>query len=94
LFEDLPGMSKASKMLFIKRFEFTYFRFHKDNFLTLRLDDRKVINMYLSRITSINNRINEFIRYSLIRIYLIRTHRGKAQALGKPSRGQRTWSNA
>lgn len=27
-------------------------------------------------------------------MYLIKSFRGKAQAFGKPSRGQRTWSNA
>jgi len=50
--------------------------------------------MYLSQLTSINNDINELIRYNLIRLYLIKTFRGRAQSLGKPSRGQRTWSNA
>ena len=30
----------------------------------------------------------------MIRLYLTRTTRGRSHALGKPSRGQRTWSNA
>ena len=34
------------------------------------------------------------IKYNLIRLYLIKSFRGRCQALGKPSRGQRTWSNS
>jgi ribosomal protein S13 len=30
----------------------------------------------------------------MVRLYLIKTFRGRCFALGKPSRGQRTWSNA
>jgi hypothetical protein len=30
----------------------------------------------------------------MIRLYLTKTTRGRSHALGKPSRGQRTWSNA
>lgn len=50
--------------------------------------------MYLSQLTSINNTIFELIKYNLIRLYLIKTFRGRSHALGKPVHGQRTWSNA
>lgn len=46
--------------------------------------------MYLSKTISINNAISELQRYNLIRLYLIKTFRGRCHALGKPSRGQRT----
>lgn len=94
-FLNLRGVAVKGRKAFIKRFEFNHMIKKKDeNLNTLDLDRRKVINMYLSRITSINNTINELIRYNLIRLYLIKSYRGRCQALGKPSRGQRTWSNA
>jgi len=94
-FENKPGLSTKSQQLFIKRFELIHFKKKKNTtFLKLNLDRRKIINMYLSQIISINNSIFELIKYNLIRLYLIKTFRGKCQALGKPSRGQRTWSNA
>lgn len=43
---------------------------------------------------SINFQVTELNRLNVIRLFLIKTFRGKAQAFGKPSRGQRTWSNA
>ncbi len=89
------GLSETSKKKFVQRFELNYFIFKKDqSFLTLPLNQRKIINMYLSRLTSINNSIFEIIKYNLIRKYLIKTFQGRCHALGKPVRGQRTWSNA
>ena len=38
--------------------------------------------------------VADLTRYHLLRLYLIKTTRGRSHALGKPSRGQRTWSNA
>lgn len=95
LFLENTGMADKSKKKFIKRFELNYFKFSKSQtFLMLPLDQRKIINMYLSQIISINNNIFEIIKYNMIRLYLIKTFRGRCHALGKPSRGQRTWSNA
>lgn len=95
LVTNLPGLSRMSIKQFIKRFELTSFVRSPDyTFLMVRLDFRKVINMYLSQLTSINNHFFELKKFNIIRLYLIRSFRGKAQALGKPSRGQRTWSNA
>lgn len=94
-FEENPGLAKKSQKQLIQRFELNYFLFDKTQaFLTLPLNQRKIINMYLSQIISINNGIFDLIKYNLIRLYLIKTFRGRCYALGKPSRGQRTWSNA
>ncbi len=96
-FYDKKGLSGASRLCFIKRFEMQFFFLFKNKdktFMEYPLEQRKIINMYLAQLTSINNDIFESIRYSLIRLYLIKSHRGKCLALGKPSRGQRTWSNA
>jgi len=57
-------------------------------------DRKKIINMYMSQLTNTSNDIYNLTRFNLIRLYLIKSFRGRAQMLGKPSRGQRTWSNA
>jgi hypothetical protein len=93
LFFELNGLQVKSKFLFIKRFEFGYCRFTPNkifNLASLPLDQRKVINMYLSQMTSVSNEIETLLRYNTIRLYLIKSFRGRSQALGKPSRGQRT----
>jgi ribosomal protein S13 len=48
------------------------------------------MNLILSKMSSINYRVSEVQYLNLVRLYLIKSHRGRAQALGKPSRGQRT----
>jgi ribosomal protein S13 len=93
-FAQKKGLNLLSKHKFIRRFELLTMQKYKRNFLTLDLDFRKVINMYLSQLTSINHPMDELVRYNIIRLYLIKTFRGRCLALGKPSRGQRTWSNA
>lgn len=93
-FFDKPGLNKLSIHQFRKRFELNRFYLQNKNFLELTLDERKIINMYISQIVSINNPISELNRYVLIRLYLIKSYRGRCHALGKPARGQRTWSNA
>ena len=38
--------------------------------------------------------VTELNKLNVVRLFLIKSFKGKAQAVGKPSRGQRTWSNA
>ena len=52
------------------------------------------LNILFSQITNINSQESELHRFNFIRLYLIKSTRGRSHALGKPSRGQRTWSNA
>ena len=93
-FDDKPGLKNKSITIFIKRFELQHFSLPENTEKTfsskLSLDRRKIINMYLSQIISINHNIFEILKYNLIRLYLIKTFRGRCHALGKPSRGQRT----
>lgn len=96
-FYDKKGLAKESIIRFTRRFELQYFssKINKNKtFLSFSLSWRKTFNIYLSKINSINFSINELHKFNLIRLYLIKTHRGRCHALGKPSRGQRTWSNA
>jgi len=48
------------------------------------------VNTFFSQFSSVNGRLRELQRLVLIRLFLIKTFRGRAHALGKPSRGQRT----
>ena len=94
-FDETIGLSGKSKKKLVKRFELNFLIYNKEKtFTDLSLDRRKIINMYLSQLSSINDNIFDLIKYNLIRLYLIKTFRGRCHALGKPSRGQRTWSNA
>lgn len=75
----------------MKRFELNLLYINPFNtFLDYDKDVRKLVNILLSQITSVNNQISEIQKYNLIRLYLTKTYRGRAQALGKPARGQRT----
>ena len=100
LFENAPGLGYKSKRLFTKRFELKYF--HKHNKTTDLVDYQRVyskpldkpINILFSQINTVNNRLPDVHRLAIIRLYLIKSYRGRCHALGKPVRGQRTWANA
>ena len=92
---DVGGLGVSTKTKLLKRFELNLLYTNPFNtFLDYDKDVRKLINILLSQITSVNNQISEIQKFNLIRLYLTKTYRGRAQALGKPARGQRTWSNA
>ena len=52
------------------------------------------LNYYFSQVNSVNNIYLDLKRFNIIRLYLIKSYKGKCHALGKPVNGQRTWSNA
>lgn len=52
------------------------------------------LNHYYSQVSSVNNSLLDLSRLNIIRLYLIRCYKGRCHALGKPVKGQRTWSNA
>lgn len=92
---EVGGLGLNTKFKILKRFELNLlYNNHFNTFLDYDKDTRKLINIILSQITSVNNQVSEIHKFNLIRLYLTKTYRGRAQALGKPSRGQRTWSNA
>ena len=87
----MGGLGLVTKIKILKRFELNLLYInHFNTFLEYDKDTRKLINILLSQITSVNNQISEIQKSNLIRLYLTKTFRGRAQALGKPSRGQRT----
>ena len=52
------------------------------------------LNRFYSQVASVNSFIGPLVRFNVIRLYLIKSYRGRCHAIGKPVRGQRTWSNA
>lgn len=100
LFEQAPGLGSHSKNLFIKRFELTHFRNTNKYEDLVEYQHRtskpmeRAINILFSQINSVNNQLPEVHRLAIIRLYLIKSYRGRSHAIGKPVRGQRTWSNA
>jgi len=95
VFRSTGGFSHAMKKLLIARFELYNAKLNPDQPLTaLSAALPMSLNILFSQITSVNNSALELTYYNLLRLYLIKTTRGRSHALGKPSRGQRTWSNA
>jgi len=83
--------------MFSKRFELQYFflyKNHNKSLYTFSVPQRKAFNVFLSKLISINHSLFELQKFNFIRLFLIKTHRGRCHAIGKPSRGQRTRSNA
>lgn len=92
---NVEGIHLPTFFTIIRRFELN-FLYYDRNLEIPNLDRHlyRSLNIFFSQLSSVNNQVRELKRFSLVRLYLLKTTRGKAQALGKPSRGQRTWSNA
>lgn len=99
LMERTPGLGKKFFTRFTQRFESTVYRRKK----TINVQDyqalthRKILiplNVIYSQVSSVNSTVTELKRLNIIRLYLIKSYRGRCHAIGKPVRGQRTWSNA
>ena len=95
LFVIPKGCSQATKNLLINRFE--SYKLADNPYQSLHLLGTTTtlsLNILISQASNVNSSVLEVVKHSCIRLYLIKTTRGRSQALGKPSRGQRTWSNA
>lgn len=90
-----PGLSKQYRRQLNQRFELTHFIKNKNTLLiTYEKETKRVLvnplNIIFSQIHTVNNNVADLQRLILIRLYLIKTYRGRCHALGKPVRGQRT----
>ena len=102
VFEECPGLGKKYKQNIFNRFELKFYNKNIKNRYSLitnfestsKQPIRIPLNVMLSQVTTVNSRLNEVHLFNLLRYYLTRSYRGKCHALGKPVRGQRTWSNA
>lgn len=99
VFSLIPGLNRKFRYLLNQRFEWlTIF----DQKFTLLDDFQKIsripvlpaFNIIFSQINNVNADINDLHKFNIIRLYLIKSYRGRCHAIGKPVRGQRTWSNA
>lgn len=91
----IAGFKQHFLKSLIKRFELIFFLKNKKTQLIdyQKMSGRVIItplNIIFSQINSVNNRFEELKRLNIIRLYLIKSYRGRSHALGKPVRGQRT----
>lgn len=96
---NLPGLNSKFLILLKKRFELTFFcKSKEEKLIEYQARESKSItqplNIIFSQINTVNNVTNDLKNLNIIRLYLIKSYRGRCHAIGKPVRGQRTWSNA
>jgi len=98
---NLYGLNYKFKNLLVQRFEITTFSLFLSNIIYLinyytyffkKLE--KTTNIILSQINNVNSTVLELKKLNILRLYLVRSYRGYCHAIGKPVRGQRTWSNS
>ena len=93
-----PGLSKKFLIQLNQRFELVCLFKSTHTLITdYAAQTKRIIvtplNVIFSQINTVNNRISDLERLVLIRQYLIKSYKGRCHAIGKPVRGQRTWSN-
>nr|YP_010049545.1 ribosomal protein S13 [Strombidium cf. sulcatum]QPL15950.1 ribosomal protein S13 [Strombidium cf. sulcatum] len=97
---ELPGVGKQVKKILLNRFELTYYRrkfWHSPIMEYEKISKKSFLmpmNLIFSQINSVNNSQKDILTLKLLKLYLIKSYRGKSHFLGKPVNGQRTWSNA
>jgi len=95
LIKTYSGIGRPFKSILINRFESILLKYDRTLPLThFTPSVHLTINKFFSKMAPFKHTIFELTRMNIIRLYLIKSYRGRAQAIGKPSRGQRTWSNA
>ena len=98
VFQQTPGLSRSAKLTLLNRLELqptlsTYSKDITELEKISKCDIVNTLNVIFSQINSVNNQNVELKQLNIIRLYLIKSFRGKCHAIGKPVRGQRTWSN-
>lgn len=98
VFKLTPGLGLKNKAMLTKRLELSNVTSVNSSFLAdfVFIYNKNVIGMlnrYYSQLHTVNNQVSDLLRLNIIRLYLIKSYRGRCHALGKPVRGQRTWSN-
>jgi len=68
--------------------------FYKFKELSMSLNRLKIFNIEFLKVFPPLRKIKHLKNINIVRLFLIKSHRGKCLFLGKPSKGQRTWSNA
>jgi len=90
----INGLSLKVYSLYRKKYEITFqernFFLKYNYFFALFSPQKPKINLFLARIIFVYKNLFELIKINIIRLYVIKTYKGKAHFLGKPTRGQRT----
>lgn len=100
IWDNTPSLNIFFRKLILYRFElsFIYKNCKYETFLFCQTYSNRIIikplNIIFSQIHSVNHKYYDLYKFHIIRLFLIKSYRGKCHALGKPVRGQRTWSNA
>ena len=91
MFNNVGGIQTSFKNILVKRFEMYQTLLNSKTLLPFYGKETLLsLNLILEQIGSINKRTIDLTRLNLIRLYLIKTFRGRGHSLGKPIRGQRT----
>ena len=91
----LSGFGRFFKKSLVNRFELTFFLYTPGMDLESYQSKTgrsmtKPLNIIFSQIHTVNTNRFELYKLQIIRLYLIKSYKGRCHALGKPVRGQRT----
>jgi len=96
LITEVESVGFRFRQLLVKRFEFTFFN-KTQKFTAINAVQQTSVkslivplNLILSQITSVNTTPSAVSRLRIIKLYLVKTYRGRCHAIGKPVSGQRT----
>lgn len=93
--DQVEGINQRYLIALLKRFDLNIFFYNRHTpLISIDKETKRSINRTFSNFLSINYTVMDVNRLNIIRLFLIKSFRGKSHAMGKPSRGQRTWSNA
>ena len=99
IFDHTPGLGKSFKKTILDKLELK--NSNEVNMLLVphfkKVYNQELIgflNHYYSQVSSVNNTMFDLKKLNIVRLYLVKSYRGRCHALGKPVHGQRTWSNA
>lgn len=95
VFLNTPGLGYHTQKKLLSRLELPYnICSYSEDVTTLNNKYNSSIvnpmNIIFSQINSVNNQLPELKRLNVIRLYLIKSYRGRCHAIGKPVNGQRT----
>merc|ERR1712018_491217 len=95
IFNITAGLGLKNKAILSSRLEIKHDLKLSLTYLTdfrpfLKREVLGLLNSYYSQVHSVNSKIKDLTLLNVVRIYLIKSYRGRCHLLGKPVRGQRT----
>lgn len=99
VFENTQGLGFYFKNLILDRFEIENRVSNRAMLIsdlesTFNVPLTDPLNLIFSQVNSVNHSVDELKKLNIVRLYLIKSHKGRCHAIGKPVRGQRSWSNS